>query len=110
MAKTKPAKDSFHIHAAGSEAVEAAQAQRAGATFEWHFGRVTRLGHSELAGGRGVTIVWEEGAVSSHQGNLTDEQWEIFKLAFLTSGRVAVLSDQPGDAWMHDYRFLEAMR
>ena len=25
-------------------------------------------------------------------------------------GRVAVLSDQPGEEWMHDYRFLEAVR
>ena len=38
------------------------------------------------------------------------EQWEIFKLAFLTSSRVAVLSDQDGDGWMYDYRFLKAVR
>lgn len=95
---------------AGTEALEAAQAERAGAQFEWHFGRITRLGNYEVAGGRGVTIVWEEGAVSSQQGKISDEQWEIFKLAFLTSGRVAVLSDQEGDGWMYDYRFLEAVR
>jgi hypothetical protein len=98
------------IRGAGTEVIEAAQAERAGAKFEWHFGRVTRLGHYEVAGGRGVTIVWEEGAVSSQQGKISDEQWEIFKLAFLTSGRVAVLSDQEGDGWMYDYRFLEAVR
>ena len=98
------------IRGAGSEAVEAAQAERAGAKFEWHFGRVTRLGSYAVAGGRGVTIVWEAGGVTSQQGSLEDEQWEILKLAFLTTGRVAVLSDQDGDGWMYDYRFLEAVR
>jgi hypothetical protein len=108
-AKAKQARGQ-QIHGTGSEAVEAAQAKRAGTQFEWHFGRVTRLGAYEVAGGRGVTIVWEEGAVSSQQGDISDDEWEIFKLAFLTTGRVAVLSDQVGDAWMHDYRFLEAVR
>jgi hypothetical protein len=110
MAKSKLGKDEGHrIHAAGAETVEAAQAERAGAKFEWHFGRVTRLGHYDI-GGRGVTIVWEEGGVSSQQGDITDEQWDVFKMAFLTSGRVAVLSDEDGEGWMHDYRFLEAVR
>ncbi len=94
----------------GAEALETAQAEQAGAEFEWHFGRVTRLGNFEVAGGREVTIVWEEGGVTSQQGEITDGQWEIFKLAFLTTGRIAVLSDQGGDGWMYDYRFLEAVR
>ena len=113
MAKSKPTQDinkGHQIHGAGTEAVEAAQAERAGAKFEWHFGRLTRLGNYEIVGGRGVTIVWEEGGVSSQQGDISEEQWDIFKLAFLTTGRVAVLSDQEGDAWMYDYRFLEAVR
>jgi hypothetical protein len=98
------------LHQTGPEALEAAQAQQAGAEFEWHYGRVTRLGHSEIAGGNTVTIIWEEGGVSSQQGTLTDGQWEIFKLAFTTTGRIAVLSDATGDRWMYDYRFLEAVR
>lgn len=98
------------IHQTGTEALEAAQAKQAGAEFAWHYGRVTRLGHSEIAGGNSVTIIWEEGGVSSVQGTMTDGQWEIFKLAFLTSGRIAVLSDHAGDRWMDDYRFLEAVR
>ncbi len=111
MTKSKVSQDKGgQIHGAGTEAVEAAQAERAGTKFEWHFGRITRLGDYEIAGGRGVTIVWEEGAVSSQQGGISDGQWEIFKLAFLTTGRIAVLSDQEGDAWMYDYRFLEAVR
>jgi hypothetical protein len=111
MARSKPAKDGGQqIHGAGAEAVEAAQAERAGAMFEWHFGRITRLGSYEIAGGRGVTIVWEEGGVSSQQGDISDEQWDVFKLAFLTSGRIAVLSDQDGEGWMYDYRFLEVVR
>jgi hypothetical protein len=57
-----------------------------------------------------VTVIWEEGGVSSQQGEITDEQWEIFKLAFLSTGRIAVLSDHQGKEWMHDYRFLEAVR
>ncbi len=99
------------IRRPGAEALEAAQAKQAGAEFEWHFGRVTRLGNFEVAGGRQVTVVWDEGGVTSQQGDITDEQWEIFKLAFSTTGRIAILSDQEaGEGWMHDYRFLEAMR
>ncbi len=110
MAKTRATKErGQQFLGAGAEAVEAAQAERAGAKFEWHFGRVTRMGNYE-PGGRGVTIVWEEGSVSSCQGEITDEQWDVFKLAFLTTGRIAVLSDQDGEGWMYDYRFLEAVR
>ena len=98
------------LHEAGAAALHAVQAQQAGAEFEWHYGRVTRLGHAAIAGGNSVTIIWEEGGVSSVQGTLTDEQWEIFKLAFVTTGRIAVLSDEAGDGWMYDYRFLEAVR
>ncbi|BAY48607.1 hypothetical protein SAMD00079811_62330 [Scytonema sp. HK-05] len=104
------ANEGQYIHQSGAEALETAQAKQAGAEFKWHLGRVTRLGNFEIAGGREVTIIWEEGGVSSQQGDITDEQWEIFKLAFLTTGRLAVLSDQDGEDWMRDYRCLEAVR
>lgn len=108
MAKQKVEKGR-QTRGAGAEAAETAQAESAGSDFEWHFGRVTRMGHSEIAG-PGITIVWEEGGVTSQQGAITAEQWEVFKLAFLTTGRVAVLSDQQGESWMYDYRFVEAVR
>lgn len=108
MARQKSEK-AQQARGAGVEAVEVAQAESAGAAFEWHFGRVTRLGHSDLAGPT-VTIVWEEGGATSQQGDVSEEQWEIFRLAFLTTGRVAVLSDEKGQAWMYDYRFVEAVR
>ena len=110
MAKQKLAGSKHQIHEAGGEALEAAQAKKAGAKFEWHFGRVTRLGHFAIPGGHGVTIVWEEGGVTSKQGEINAEQWEIFKLAFMTTGRVAILSDQEDEGWMYDYRYLEAVR
>ncbi len=111
MAKQKSAvKAGQRMRSAGAEALEAAQAQQVGAKYEWHFGRVTRLGHFEIAGGREVTIVWEEGGVTSQHGSITDEQWEIFKLAFMTTGQVAVLSDLEGEGWMYDYRLLEVVR
>ena len=111
MANKRATKDKpQQIHGAGTEAVETAQAKEAGPQFDWHYGRVTRLGHFEIAGGRGVSIVWEEGGVTSQQGDISDEQWEIFRLAFLSTGRIAVLSDQEGEGWMYDYRFLEAVR
>ena len=94
----------------GADALGAAQAQRAGINFEWHFGRVTSLGVYEITNSRTVTILWEEGGVSNQQGEITDEQWEILKLAFLGSGRIAILSDQEDKRWMYDYRFLEALR
>jgi len=102
--------EGHQIRGTGAEALEAAQAKVVGTKFEWHFGRVTRMGNFEPAGGRGVTIIWEEGGGTSQQGNLTSEQWEIFKLAFQTSGRIAVLSDMEGETWMYDYRFVEAIR
>jgi hypothetical protein len=98
------------VRETSSYAMDAAQAREAGAEFEWHFGRVTRLGNFELAGGREVVIVWEEGGVTSQQGTLSDAQWEIFTLAFTTTGRIAVLSDAEEQDWMYDYRFLEAVR
>ena len=82
----------------------------AGINFEWHFGRVTSLGVYEMANSRTVTILWEEGGVSNQQGEITDVQWEIFKLAFVGAGRIAILSDQEDKHWMYDYRFLEALR
>jgi hypothetical protein len=95
---------------AGADELGASRAAQAGADFEWHFGRVTSLGLFEIANSRTVTILWEEGGISSQQGDITDEQWEILKLAFLSTGRIAILSDQPEKDWMYDYRFLEAVR
>ena len=100
---------SHQQQSAGMSGVGAAQAQEAGTKFDWHFGRVSSLGYFEVAGGRAVTIVWDQGGVSSQQGNVTDEQWEIFKLAFQCNGRVSVLSDEQEVRWMFDYRFLEAV-
>jgi hypothetical protein len=91
-----------------ADALQADQARGEGAEFRWHFGRVTRVGYYELRNAREVTIVWEEGGATSHA--ISDEQWEIVKLAFLTTGRIAILSDEEGEGWMTDYRFLEAVR
>jgi hypothetical protein len=62
---------------AGSDELETSRAAQAGADFAWHFGRVTSLGTFEIAATRTVTILWEEGGISSQQGDITDEQWEI---------------------------------
>jgi hypothetical protein len=98
------------ITRAGSDELDASRAAQAGTDFDWHFGRVTSLGTLGITDSRTVTILWEEGGISSQQGELTDEQWEIFKLAFVSTGRIAILSDQPAKDWMYDYRFLEAVR
>ena len=95
---------------AGSDELEASRAEQAGADYEWHFGRITSLGTIGIIDSRTVTILWDEGGISSQQGDITDEQWEIFKLAFVSTGRIAILSDQPDKHWMYDYRFLEAVR
>jgi hypothetical protein len=109
MAKRNAMGKGRQLHEGGAEAAEAALAERAGAAFEWHSGRLTRLG-TYAPGGRSVTIVWDEGGVSNQQGDITDDQWDVFRLAFETTGRVAVLSDRPADEWVYDYRFLEALR
>jgi hypothetical protein len=74
------------------------------------FRRITSLGMIGITDSRTVTILWEEGGVRSQQGEITDEQWEIFQLAFVSTGRIAILSDLPDKNWMYDYRFLEAVR
>src|ERR671930_1852858 len=95
---------------AGSDELEASRAAQAGADFEWQFGRVTSLGTIGITDSRTVAILWEEGGISSQQGDITDEQWEILKLAVVSTGRIAILSDQAEKDWMYDYRFLEAVR
>lgn len=110
MARKRAAVQGHQFHNPSADGLGEAQATAAGAAFAWHYGRVTGLGSYDVEGGRGVTIVWEEGGASSHVGGIDDSQWEVFKLAFTVAGRVAVLSDQEGDGWMHDYRYLEAMR
>jgi hypothetical protein len=111
MADRKAAvKKGQRLQQADQDALGVAQAEQAGVAFEWHFGRLISMGIYEIAGGRGVTIAWEGGGVTSQQGNLSEEQWEIFRLAFMTTGRIAVLSDEDGEGWMYDYRFLEALR
>jgi len=98
------------VRETSAEGVEATQAREAGAKFEWHYGRISRVGNFQVAGGREVVIVWDEGGVSSQQGNISDEEWDILKLAFMSTGRIAILSDESGDRWMSDFRFLEAVR
>ena len=41
MAKKSSGTAKHQIHESGGEALEAAQAKKAGNNFEWHFGRVT---------------------------------------------------------------------
>lgn len=94
---------------ADADTLQTAQAEQVGVEFEWHFGRLTRIGHFGEVGGRQISIVWEEGEVTSQQGQISDEQWEIFKLAFQTTRRIAVLSDEQDDTWRYDYRFLEVV-
>ena len=102
--------DGHQVRESSAQAVGVTQAKEAGAGFEWHYGRVTRVGHFEPGGGREVVIVWEEGGVSSQQGGISDAEWEILKLAFMTTGRIAILSDEEGTGWTSDFRFLEAVR
>lgn len=83
-----------------------------GSTWTTHYGTVKGLGYyPEEVGGREVAIQWDGGAASRLQGGITDQKWEIFKLAFQGSGRINILSDKPSASdWMFDYRFLEAKK
>lgn len=110
MAKKNSGTAKRQIHESGGEALEAAQAKKAGNNFQWHFGRITSLGSYSVAGGRSVSIAWEGGGSTSQQGDITDDQWEIFKIAFTTTGRIAILSELQGEEALYDYRFLEAVR
>lgn len=102
------------IQRADSDGMESAQAERVGEDFRWHYGRVTRLGSfdviSDANDRRSVTILWESGGLSCKYGHISDDQWEILKMAFMGTGMITVLSDQTGEDWMYDLRFLEAVR
>jgi hypothetical protein len=109
--KAKKSSDpGLRVRESSPESVGVVQAEKAGPEYHWHYGRVNRLGYFAVGGGREVVVMWEEGGVTSQQGDISDEQWEIFKLAFSSTGRVAVLSDLKGGDWMYDYRYLEAVR
>lgn len=92
--------------------IDAATLKVAGlaSAFGWHYGAVTGLGFFSPSGGREVVILWDEGGSSRKQGGISDQEWEIFKLAFENTGRIAVLSDKPSPDWKFDYRFLEAQQ
>lgn len=91
--------------------MEAAQAEQMGAGYRWHYGRITRLGVFDVAPNqRTVTVLWEEGGLSCQYGEINDEQWELLKMSFLGTGMISILSDQAGEEWMYDLRFLEAVR
>ena len=82
-------------------------------SWRWHFGIVGRLGYFSTIGGREVVIHWDEGGSSRMQGSLSDGQWEIFRLAYEGSGKIALLSDKGealSDSWKFDYRFIEAQK
>ena len=110
MTEEKMSTTKRQMRETGPEALENAQAKEAGSDFVWHYGRITRIGYYEIACGRSVSILWEEGGATAQQGEISDEQWEILKLAFTTTGRIVVLSDLPDEKWMYDYRFLEVTR
>ena len=61
----KSTKSASQFRAVSSEAIGVAQAKEAGSDHTWHYGRVTRIGHFEMAGGREVVIAWEEGGFTS---------------------------------------------
>jgi hypothetical protein len=74
MAEDRPSESTpGRLTRAGSDELEVSRAAQAGADFDWHFGRVTSLGTIEIANSRTVTILWEEGGISSQQGDITDE-------------------------------------
>jgi hypothetical protein len=104
-------KEQHKVVAAQHTEIDNATLKAAGLTgiYKWHYGTVNGLGDFSQAGGHEVVILWDEGGASRMQGGLTDQEWEIFKLAFAGTGRISVLSDKPTDPdWKFDYRFLEA--
>jgi hypothetical protein len=81
-----------------------------GLAWSWHYGVVTGLGYFSTAGGREVVICWDEGGCSRKQGGLSDQEWEIFSLAFGGSGKIGIMSDMAAPSWKFEYRFLEARK
>ena len=77
---------------------------------KWYYGTISSIGYftPSGAGGREIAIQWDAGYSTRKQGGISDQQWEIFKLAFAGSGRIIVISDKSN--WYYDYRYLEAKK
>ncbi len=93
MAKKSGGNAKRQIHESGRKGTGGCSARNAGAISSGTLARFNSLGHYATAGGRSVTINWEGGGITSQQGEISDAQWDIFKLAFETTGRIAILSD-----------------
>ena len=107
--KPKSAEGRRHqVRETSAEGVEATQAREAGANFDWHYGRVSRLGNFEIAAAGKSSSSGTKG-VSSQHGNIAT-RGDILKLAFMSTGRIAILSDESEENWRFGFRFLEAVR
>jgi len=112
---SKEKQTSSKMKRADANAMDAAQAEKKGADFRWHYGRITRLGTYAVfpdspENRRTVSVIWEEGGLTCQHGEISDDQWEILKMSFGSTGMISVLSDRPDEEWMYDLRFLEAVR
>jgi hypothetical protein len=91
----------------GVVAVTAAERDRAlahaaGAGYAWHYGTLRGLGAHPA--GRSAEVVWDEGVQSDGAGNVSDDAWDVLRLAFETTRRIRVLSALPAPAWAFDFQ------
>lgn len=94
------------------ETLKSLPTPRSGGSRGWHTGKITSIGYFSApgSGGREVSIYWPDDHFSSRkQGDISDAQWEIFKLAFHSaSGKITVISSRAD--WYFDFSLLEANR
>jgi len=83
-------------------------------TFVYHAGMILQIGVINAPGtssSRQVVIKWNEMDVpTTCTGSISDEAWEILKVAHSANGRILLLSDKVGLDWTMDFRILWAVR
>ena len=70
----------------------------------FHLGTILELGFFKSAGGKLVTIKWQEteAEVTTIQQDINDDQWDILKLAYNRNEQIIIISDKPNLEWVND--------
>jgi hypothetical protein len=85
--------------------------------YQTYYGRVIGLGlandQSDLPK-RSVLIVWDkvDGTINKNRvtGNISDEQWEILKIAYAGSGRIITISNKQNGEWQTDLSLISTSK
>jgi hypothetical protein len=82
--------------------------------FAYHAGMIIQIGvinAPDTPRSRQIVIKWDEMSDRiTCTGGISDDAWEIFKVAYSANGRILLMSDKEGLDWTLDFRILWALR